>query len=262
MLECGARDADIDLLRLRALELRLGGDHVGLGGDPHLVLVLGDLQRALVGVDRLVEQLPLLVRHAQPDEVGRQHPLQRQPRRGEVGLARLRAGNVAFDSAADLAPDVEVPRGGARQTEFVDGVRGGHGEEPAAAGRGDRSGLAARPARARAGGVHADGGEQSRARLADHGHRLAPARLGLLERLVGDVDLLLEPIERGIVVDRPPGAAAGRLARLGRLPAVGLLEALRHGCRRAVIVRADGAGGECERDQSGRRQRCAQAGAR
>ena len=39
--------------------------------------------------------------------------------RGELRLARLGAGDVALDRAADLAPDVQVPGGAAGEGEFV-----------------------------------------------------------------------------------------------------------------------------------------------
>ena len=54
---CARITPDVDLLRLRAFELRLGSDDVGLGDDAGLVLVLRDLERALIGLDRLIEQL-------------------------------------------------------------------------------------------------------------------------------------------------------------------------------------------------------------
>jgi len=66
---------------------------------------------------------------------------------------------------------------------------------------------------------------------------LAPRGLGRFERLVGNVDLLLEPIEHRIAVHRPPRGSARRLLRFGWLPALRLLEPLRHGRGWAVVVR-------------------------
>src|SRR5262249_9934978 len=88
------------------------------------------------------------------------------------------------------------------------------------------------------------GREQSGTCLARERRGLTPGGLGRLQCLVRDIDLFLELIERRIAIDRPPVGAARRFARLGGLPALGLLEALRIGCRGTVVVRADRAAGE------------------
>ena len=115
MLELGAQDAQPDLLRLSALQLRLSGDDVRLGGDADLVLVLRDLKRALVGLDGVGKQAVLFIRDAQLHVVDGERCLRRKPRGGQIRLARFGAGDVTLDRAADLAPDIEIPGGRRRR---------------------------------------------------------------------------------------------------------------------------------------------------
>ena len=66
-----------------------------------------------------------------------------------------------------------------------------------------------------------DKGEEGGARDADGGAGFAELRFGLQHVLVGDVDLLFEGIERGVVEDLPPLAAEHSVAGLRFLPAGG-----------------------------------------
>ena len=125
VLERGARDADGELLRLRAPELRLGGDDVGLGDDADLVLVLRDGERALERRHGLIEELARLIGHAQVDVVGGERRLRRQPRGGELRLARLGVRDLALHGAADLAPQIHVPGGRGERLEGIGGMAGG-----------------------------------------------------------------------------------------------------------------------------------------
>src|SRR5262249_3206771 len=171
---------------------------------------------------------------------GRECRLRREPGRRQICLARLGARDIAFEGAADLAPDIDIPRRIADELELVDGVcKRGHRAPELRSIR-----TTARATRARPRGAHPYGREQSGTCLAGERRGLTPGGFGGLESLVRDIDLLLELIERRIAIDRPPVGAARRLARLGGLPPLGLLEALRIRRRGTVVIRTDRAAGE------------------
>jgi hypothetical protein len=109
MLELRALHADVDRLRQRALQLRVGLDHVGARADPGAVAVLGQRQRFLERLRRVLEQLALRIEHAQLEIVRRQLRLQREPRRGEIACARLHRGLVRLERPAQASPQIDVP---------------------------------------------------------------------------------------------------------------------------------------------------------
>ena len=102
MLELGARDALGDQLRARLLELGLRLHQVDLADDAGIDLVLHDLDGAGIGRHGRLEDLDALVGDAQRVVVDHQVGLGRQPRRGEIGVARLGGRRIALDLAADL----------------------------------------------------------------------------------------------------------------------------------------------------------------
>src|SRR5262249_39758775 len=137
-------------------------------------------------------------------------------------------------------PDIDIPRRIADKLELVDGMRErGHGAPELCSIRTTAWAAGARPR-----GAHPYGREESGTCLARERCGLTPGGLGGLECLIRDVDLLLEVIERRVAIDRPPVGAARRLARLGGLPALGLLETLRIRRRGTVVVRTYSAAGE------------------
>ena len=71
------------------------------------------------------------------------------------------------------------------------------------------------------GGRGGDEGEEGGARDTDGGPGFAKLRFGLQHVLVGDVHLLFEGIERGVVEDLPPLAAEHSVAGLRFFPAGG-----------------------------------------
>src|SRR5581483_10099531 len=94
--------------------------------------------------------------------------------------------------------------------------------------------------------------EKCRARFLDQGARLAVARLRPGDVLVGDVDLLFERVQLGLVEHLPPRAAKPGVLRLGDSPAVDFLVSRRHFHFRPDVVRPDRARREpTERRQEG-----------
>src|SRR5262249_20698177 len=145
--------------------------------------------------------------------VGGERGLCREPRRGEIGGARLGVRDVALDEAADAAPEIEIPA--RRRREVVERLAAA----PAAAAP-----AGAAPAIAEAGALGREAGIDRRiitgAGGGDDGARLPERRLGRLQRLVRDIDPALEAVEQRILVHRPPGAAIDGILRLADLPAL------------------------------------------
>ena len=110
VLRLGARHAHIDGLGLRGFELGLGLHHIGLGGHAAGVLVIRQLERLLVVRDGLVQELLLGIVGAQLKVVLRQRSLIAQAGALQIARARLGAGLVGLDRAADRAPEVQLPR--------------------------------------------------------------------------------------------------------------------------------------------------------
>src|SRR6202021_2803053 len=150
--------------------------------------------------------------------------------------ARLGGRDIAFDGAAHRSPEVRDPaRRGLGEVLALDAA--------AEARRGGGIAAAARTARRTS---ERRCREELRTRRG-HG-RLGLAEGGLcgLEVLVRDVDLPLEAVEDGIVIDRPPGAAVDRVGRSALLPAFGerarlpgLLVDGRDRRIRALVIRPD-----------------------
>ena len=74
------------------------------------VLVLRELQRALVGRDGVVEELLLCVQRAQLEVGLRERALHRQARVGQIGGRALLAGPLRADRTAYRAPQIRFPR--------------------------------------------------------------------------------------------------------------------------------------------------------
>ena len=207
------------VLELRALHadvegLRLGGENLGLGRRdirlryriPAVELVLHDLQRGLVFLDRAIEQFAQRIRGAEIEIGGGERPLRRKLGIVEIGGAGLRAGRVALDLPAHFAPDVEVPGAGELRHEGrrVDGAAGTRAER---AGRGLRAECGRAGARAGVGVARRHCRKQRRLRFADEGARLLVARRRRGHRLVRDLHLLEQEGELGIAIEAPPIAA-------------------------------------------------------
>ena len=112
MFALRARHAGGDERRLGVEQLSLGGDDVGLGGGPSVVLVLRDRDRALVIFDRPCEQVLEQIRLSEGHIGEPERRLRSEQGVGENGGVRLRARLLRLDLAPDLAPDVERPRPG------------------------------------------------------------------------------------------------------------------------------------------------------
>ncbi|CUJ61219.1 Uncharacterised protein [Achromobacter sp. 2789STDY5608633] len=241
MLVLAALPIQVDRLGPRALDLGAGHGDVGLADDAHAVAVLRQLQRFLVGGHGRVQQALLLIEHAQLQIGLHQRGLRAQAGRRQVGQAGRRAGLGGLDIAAHAAPHVQLPTDAARQRILV-------GHVAAARRRGRRTAAAAAAARAGQAGARAHGGEEPGARAAHQAQRLAVIGLGLGDGLVRRVERVHQAIERGVVIDAPPLAAVGVIARFGALPAghfvLPFLVGRAHVQRRPLVVRADGAGGQ------------------
>ena len=77
VLVLGASLAGADQLRPRAFQLGTGGDHVRSGGNAGIILVLGDLQAALICGNRLLQERNIGVGGAQIDIIAGQGGLRR-----------------------------------------------------------------------------------------------------------------------------------------------------------------------------------------
>ena len=109
MFALGARNPGGDKRRLRIQQLSLGGDDVGLGGGPSVILVLRDRDRTLVIFDGPGEQVLERIRLSKGYIGERQRRLRGERGVGEKGGACSRASLLRLDLAPDLPPDVERP---------------------------------------------------------------------------------------------------------------------------------------------------------
>jgi hypothetical protein len=104
------RDASGDQRRLSVEELSLGGDDVGLGGGPGVILVLRDRDRTLVIFDGPGEQVLERIRLSKRYISERERRLRGEQHVRENSGVRVSARLLRLDLAADLTPDVEGPR--------------------------------------------------------------------------------------------------------------------------------------------------------
>ena len=123
------------------LGLRL--EEIGLGRDAGVVPVGRDRQRAVVRLARRVDQRDFGVERADLEEVGRERRLRRQPRIGEVRIARFRRSPRLLDAAPDAPPQVGLPARPAGQAVAVAAARRPDGRASRRAGARPRSGGAA-----------------------------------------------------------------------------------------------------------------------
>src|SRR6266478_2452932 len=227
VLELGTRHTDRNRLRLRALELRLGLRDGRLVCSAALILVARDPQRFGIVRGCGVEQALQLVRDPELQIVAGQRALCCKTGAGEIAGARLGARHIAFDSTADLTPEVRRP---ARRRGVAERAAGKPGSAGARAATGATAG--SRTLRAR---IQIKGREKAGAGLGDDPFRLLKRGFGGFEVLIGNVDLLFQIVEYGIFVDRPPGAAVDRIARLADFPARFLVLARYRGVGQSVI---------------------------
>ena len=191
--------------RARRRQLRLRLQHVGLRRDAGVVAVLRDLQRALVAFDACAQQLDLAVGLAQREVVGRELALRRQPRRGEIGLARLRAGARALDRARRRGPRGRAPSRRERRRERVGGA-GAAGRAVAAAG------ARCHWRRARPSGSSAARCSRTSAWACAYAATAAATFWFDTSTCAG------EAFSVGVAEQRPPVAAIERVGRRGRQP--------------------------------------------
>ncbi len=232
MLVLRALDLDVDQLCLRAFQLRLGLQHVGALRDAGLVLVAHQLQRLLVVGNGPLQQRLLGIGDAQQEIGLRQRGLRRQQRRGQVGLAGLRARFAALDLAPYAAPQIDLPAGRQR-------CRLSAGDIAVAAARAVHAGL------------RADHREVAGACRAQDRGGLAVLGLGGGDGLVGDLHARHQRVELRIAEHGPPVAALSGVAGLGGLPLAPFgRRLLEGGCHRRIgplVVGPDRAGAEQQR---------------
>ena len=191
------------------------------------MLVLGDVERARIPHRGRLEQALELIADAQLVVGEREGGLRRQPGGGEIACARLGILRGVLDRTADAAPDIDGPARAGIEVELVGGIHPARGRPLHAAMAGT---LRARP----------DGRGRGKAgtRGIEQRHRLAVGRLGILEVLIGDVDLLLQAIQDIIMEERPPRSTLLLVLGLADLPALELLEGLRRFDRCADVIRS------------------------
>ena len=240
-----ARDADVDRLHLRTLQLRFCLHDVGARCDADVVLVLRQLQRLLIGGHGVVQQAFLSVGDAQLEIGLRERRVQRQARGLESRRACLRTGDIAIDRAPHAAPQVRLPGSGKRQLERVGRMRG---TGAAGAGAAADHGTAGHDAAAgcavssRTRGAWTGGQRRPEACACARHQRggLAILRLGLFQTLVGYIDLLFQIVERGVPENLPPRTTLDRIRGCGLLPAGVLLVDRRCRQRRFLVIGTDG----------------------
>jgi hypothetical protein len=216
---------------LGGFECRLRGNDVRLRGDAGVVLVPGDLQRALIALHGIVQNPTEFVRGAELDIIRRQQRLFGEASLREGSGVGLGGGDVALDLPAYAAPDVDFPGSVGFQAILRAGAT-------AAAEPSDVGSVAAAAAAGRPGhrGADAERGIEGGARLIDQRLGVAESRFVGRKRLVANFHLALEPIQQRVVKDHPPGPAWRRVRRGGQLPAGHFLEHRRHRRLWPVIV--------------------------
>ena len=245
MFEQRAVDAFVHQLRTRLFVLRLRLHEIDARNDAGIDLVLRDLHRSQVGGDRRLVEALAVVGDAQRRIIRHEIGLGREPRVGEVGVARLCRRRIALDLAAQRAPQVEFPIEGEAGRVLADRRIVSRHRRRAAGSRG--AAQAARAGLLPRSGAREVGIER---RLILPDDRARPAIVGLedLEVLVRHVDLRRETVERRIVVDPPPLAAIRAVGGLGRTEhrcrarrKLGFLVGGRNraGRRRALVVGPD-----------------------
>ena len=225
-----ARDAGVHRGGLRGLERRLRGNDVGLRRHPRIILVLGDLQRPFIAPDRVLQHAVEFVSGAEFDVIRRQQRLFGQAGFGQCGGVGLGGGNVTLDLPAYTAPDVDFPGGAGFQAVLCAGAvaaaeAGGACAAAAAGGAGD-------------GGGDAQRWVEAGARFIDQRLGVAKCRLVGGQRLVADVHLAFEFIQKRIVEDEPPCAARRRILWSCQFPARHFLEDCGHRRLWPMIIRA------------------------
>ena len=161
--------------------------------------------------------------------------MEAQPRRFDIGGARLRGGLAGADRAVNASPYVHFVRDVARQQDVR--VRVMKRRRRAISGRlrrGDRR---------RDGHLRIE----ARPRAAHSRAGLGELRFGRLQRLIRDIDLMLQRVELRVAEDRPPVAARRLIVRLCQFPLGVLLEGGRGGRRRRGVGRRISAPGASRR---------------
>src|SRR5262252_4467517 len=220
-----------------------------------VILIQGDAsvgRLAARRVDRARQDLLLAIEAAEREVVDRELGVQTEARGLQVGGGCLGCRAVCLDDAVQPTPYIRLVRGVDRQHDVGIGVvkRGG-GAVRRRAPRGD--------------GRDADDLRiEIRTRAADGRTRLRELRFRDLQRLVGDLDALLEPGERRIGEHVPPRSAHVCVTRLRRFPVLDLLVGRQRGRRRRLVTRRRRAGGSREQgggDRRAERHGCAAAAA-
>ena len=165
-----------------------------------------------------------------------------QSRGFEVRRTRLGAGDVRFHIAANASPDIDLVGHINRQQIVSVRGRGGVCYSRAVLGLTHTGGC----------GSARDSWVEGGTRHADSRAGAAQLRLGDRERLVGDIDLLFEGVQLGILEDLPPLPTRCLIVGLRRFPAVRGLKTRRwqlfiggwHLYLWALILRANSASGD------------------
>lgn len=199
MLELGTRRLRLDELRLRALVLRLGLRHIGRRCHAGPIPILRELPALLIGLQRLLEQALLGLRGADREIRLCDGGLQRQPRRREIEATCRGTGLAGAHRARNTPPQVHFPaRVQAQRVRVVDAAAARN-----VLARRVRIGASAR-AGARAAGRCAQRGKQRGAAAGHRGFRGPYPRYSLCQRLAAGLCFLLQRVERGIAIQRPP----------------------------------------------------------
>ena len=251
VLGLGARDAEVDRLRARRLEKRLGLRDVHAGDDALVVPVLREAQRPLLRGDVRLQKLFLRVDAVELEPVDGELGLHGEPDVLEVRAGGVGARDARLDAAPHAPPDVQLP--GRVRGHAVERGRGRRGRRSARGGR--RAGAGGRRPRPGHGRGPAHRRIEVRAGLPD-GRACRPvAGFGLRDGLVRRRHLLLERVETRISEQFPPGSARKKIARLRELPLRGLDVRLLEGGRlrqgRLPVIRADRARRQKERERRG-----------
>ena len=211
-----ARQPGVNKLRLGGQELRLSGDDVGLRACAGGILVLRDVQRPLILLQRVRQQIVDRVGLPQLHIGERERGLGGQRRVGEFRRADLGRGPLFFDGATYFSPDVERPAAANLRVQDIDAR------------------VLTRETR-----VVIQGRIEARAGFADERERLPVVGLVRLQGLVRDGDHSFQAVEFTIPESLPPLALCEIVARRTDLPALEFLVLRGNDSGRLLIIRSD-----------------------
>ena len=187
MLKLRTLHTDIDSLRLSGFELGLRNNDIGLGGNSSVITVLRKLESFTVSGNRVIQSFFLRVKGTQLEIIHRQFCLHGQTHGLKIGKRSLGCGRPCFHLTPHLSPHIGFP--GCVKRYFVLIFR---------------TGTISRSARTGEGSNGPQGGKIISSCQLHLRQRLTILRFRDSDRLIGNINLLDQRIEYGIIEYFPP----------------------------------------------------------